>query len=667
MRHPLVPALLAAAACAAAAQESQTVLITGNPWRDERPQAAASVLQGTPLLLRRGGALGDTLDGLPGVAATRFGPHASRPVIRGQDGDRIRILANGGATLDASSLSFDHAVPLDPLVVERLEVLRGPAALLYGGSAVGGVVNAIDNRIPAAPLDGVSGAAELRAGGAANERGTAALVEAGGGGLSWHADAFLRRADDLRVPPFDRPTDSGSERSTRVTNSAGRAEGGAVGGAWHGRDAMLGLSVDSHRQRYGTVAEEDVTIRMQRDRLAAQGEWRWAEGPFARLRGQWAWTDYRHTEFEGSEVGTVFTQRGHDGRIELTQRAQPLADGQWDGVLGLQADAAAFGADGAEAFVPGTRTAQTGLFVLQRWQRGGTQLSAGLRREWVRVQSDGDPAEVSEPRFGEAQSRRFGPTMASLGVAQSLGSAWRLSASLAHTERAPTAYELYADGVHVATAAYERGNPAQRTERGRHAELTLAWQQDAHRLQATVFASRFSRYIALLPTGGTVVDDEDGSVLPVYTFEAVPAALRGWELEGRWRALDGTWRLDFEALADGVRADNRRDGTSLPRIAPRRLTLGADLQHGPWGLRLQWRHAARQDRVPADDLATDGWSMLDLALTREQRLEAVTLLWFLRGSNLGDTLAFNAATTPTLRPLSPLPGRSVSGGVQLRW
>lgn len=667
MRISFVPALLAASACAAAAQDSQTVLVTGNPWRDERPQSAASVLQGTPLLLRRGGALGDTLDGLPGVAATRFGPHASRPVIRGQDGDRIRILANGGATLDASSLSFDHAVPLDPLVIERLEVLRGPAALLYGGSAVGGVVNAIDNRIPAAPIDGVSGAIELRAGGAAAERSGAALVEGGAGGLSWHADAFLRRADDQRVPAFDRPTEDGSERSTRIVNSAGRAEGGAVGGAWHGRDAMLGLSVDSHRQRYGTVAEADVTIRMQRDRIAAQGEWRWADGPFATVRGQWAWTDYRHTEYEGDEVGTVFTQRGHDGRIELTQRAQSLAGGQWDGVLGLQADAADFGADGAEAFVPGTRTSQTGLFVLQRWQQGGTQLSAGLRREWVRVQSDGDPADAPEPRFGEAQSRRFGPTMASLGLVQALANGWRLSASLAHTERAPTAYELYADGVHVATAAYERGDPAQRTERGRHAELMLAWQQHGHRLQATVFDSRFSRYIALLPTGGTVVDDEEGVTLPVYAFEAVPAALRGWEIEGRWRALDGAWRLDLEAQADAVRADNRRDGTPLPRIAPRRLTLGADLQHGAWGLRLQWRHAARQARVPADDLATAGWSMLDLALTHEQRLGPATLLWFLRGSNLGNTLAFNAATTPTLRPSSPLAGRSVSGGVQVRW
>lgn len=657
--------LCVGAALPARADTPPTVLITGNPLRDDRPQAAASVLQGTPLLLRRGHSLGDTLDGLPGLAATYFGPNANRPVIRGQDGDRIRLLNNGGASLDASALSFDHAVPLDPLVIERIEVLRGPAALLYGGSAVGGVVNTVDNRIPSAPAAGFEGTLELRAGGAADERGGATVLEFGGTGFAVHADAFKRRTQDMRVPAYDRPSNGGAERATRIVNSASEAEGGAIGGAWQWQGGHLGLSLDTYRNDYGVVAEDEVTIRMRRDRLALAGETTLPGGPWATLRGQLASTDYRHTEFEGDEVGTVFTQRGVDGRLEAVHRPVAWAGGQLDGVAGVQWERARFAADGEEAFVPTTRTAQAGLFLLERWRRGDTQLSAGLRRESVEVRSDGDAAHAAEPRFGEPQVRRFNPVMASVGARQTLAPGWELSMTLAHSERAPTSYELYADGVHVATAAYERGDPTQRTERGRHAEVSLSWARGAHRWQMTAYDSRFSRYLALLPTGETFIDA--GDAFPVYSFEGVRAALRGWELEGRWRVLDGAWRLDLGARADGVRADNLSVGQPLPRISPVRATLTADLQRGPWGLQLQWRHAARQDRVPVDDVATDGWTMLDLALTRESRLGSSTVLWFLRGSNLGDALAYNASTTATLRGLSPLAGRAVNAGLQLRW
>ncbi len=648
-------------------EPAQKVLITGNPWRDESPQAATSVLQGVPLLLQRGSALGEPLDGLPGVAATYFGPNANRPVVRGQDGDRIRLLANGGASLDAASLSFDHAVPLDPLVVERVEVLRGPAALLYGGSAVGGVVNVIDNRIPDAPVGRLTGAVEGRFGGAANERSGGLLLEAGSDRFSLHADAFTRRTGDLRVPAFDRPDeDGGSTPSRRIVNSGSAAEGGALGGAWLWQGGHLGLSLDTYRNDYGTVAEADVTIGMQRDRLALAGDTRLARGPFATVRGQFAWTDYRHTEFEGDEVGTVFRNRGQDGRLEAVQRPLTLGGGQLDGVVGLQFEHARFVADGDEAFVPTTDSRMLGVFIVERWRVGGTLLSAGLRRESVRVHSDGDAPDSEEPRFGGATSRQFNPTMASLGLSQTLAPGWDLSLNLAHTERAPTAYELYANGVHVATAAFERGDPDQPLERGRHAELSLAWRDGPHELKATTFHSRFSRYIALLPTGETSVD-EDGGELPVYAFESVPATLRGLEFEGRWRVLDSAWRLDLGGQADLLHGDNRRDGEPLPRMAPKRLTLTADLQHGAWGLQARWRHAPSQSQVPADDSATPAWSMWDLALTWQAKTAQGQLLWFLRGTNLGDRLAYNATTTATLRPLSPLPGRSVQTGVQWRW
>ena len=211
--------------------------------------------------------------------------------------------------------------------------LRGPAALLYGGSAVGGVVNAIDNRVPRSALGAPSGAVEARFGGAATERGVSGLVEAGGGGFALHADAFWRKTEDTRVPEFDRPVDGGTEQRRRIVNSASRADGGAVGASMVWDHGHLGAAVDTYRNTYGIVAEEDVIIRMKRDKLTVSGELRDLGGPIRTLRGQLQSTDYRHEEVEGTgEVGTTFKNKGTDSRFELEHAAVPLAGGSLRGV-----------------------------------------------------------------------------------------------------------------------------------------------------------------------------------------------------------------------------------------------------------------------------------------------------------------------------------------------
>ncbi len=340
--NPLAAAMAAAFTAIAPAQ-SQTasnpavpqIVITANPLGRGDVATPSTVLAGDGLVLRRASTLGETLDGLPGVSASHFGPNASRPIIRGQDGDRIRVLSNAGASIDASSLSFDHAVPIDPLVIERIEVLRGPAALLYGGSAVGGVVNAIDNRIPKARLEAVSGAVETRLGGASNERALSALVEGGAGGLVFHADAFGRRTDDLRVPAFNRPLADGStERRSRLRNSASRAEGGALGGSWVGANAHLGASIDHYSNHYGIVAEEDISIRMQRDKLSLAGAARSLGGVWGSfiesLHAQAASTRYQHGEVEGDgSIGTTFKSRGRMHGCRPTTRPSRLQVGAW--------------------------------------------------------------------------------------------------------------------------------------------------------------------------------------------------------------------------------------------------------------------------------------------------------------------------------------------------
>ncbi|MEK8031323.1 TonB-dependent receptor [Ideonella sp. DXS29W] len=646
---------------------SQTVVVTGNPLGNEDLTAPASTLSGDKLTLRRGGSLGETLDGLPGVSATYFGPNANRPVIRGQDGDRIRVLSNAGASLDASSLSFDHAVPIDPLVVERIEVLRGPAALLYGGSAVGGVVNAIDNRIPSDAIQGVKGAVEGRLGGAANERGVSGLVETGGDGFALHADAFWRKTDDLRVPEFDRPLDDGTtERRDRVSDSAGEAKGGAVGGSAVWQHGHLGASVDTYRNNYGAVAEEGIVIHMKRDKFALAGEVRDLGTFITTVRGQLGYTDYQHQEVEATgEIGTTFKNKGTDFRLEAIHAKQAFGGGELEGVWGLQGESSKFEALGEEGFVPTTQSRQLALFAVEQWAVSrSTRLSAGLRYENAQVDSDGDPADAVEPKFGPARERSFSPLNASLGLVHQWSPQWQLSANGSFTERAPVSYELYANGVHAATGTFERGDVDLAKERGRHLDLGLQWKRGEDRAKISAFYSRFSNYIVLQATGEPDVVDGDES-FPVYAFRGVPAQLYGLELEGQVRLLDAASKLDLDGHADWVRGTDRATGEPLPRLAPVRMTVGLNWQMGDWSARAEVQHAEKQTRVPDDDTATPSWTIVNLAASYRIRLGERDGLLFAKVNNLTNELAYNASTIATVRPLSPLPGRALMAGLRV--
>ena len=648
MNKTLLAAAMAASAPAWAqqTQPAAVVVITGNPLGSGEVATPTSVLTGNGLVLRRGSSLGETLDGLPGVSSSYFGPNANRPVIRGQDGDRIRVLSNAGASLDASALSFDHAVPIDPLVVERIEVLRGPAALLFGGSAVGGVVNAIDNRIPKSPLSEVSGAVEARFGGAARERGMSALVEGGGNGFALHADAFKRRTDDLRVPAFERPlADGTTERRTRIVNSASEARGGALGASRVWEHGYLGLSIDTYRNDYGIVAEDDITIQMRRDKLAFAGELRSPDGFIRTLRAQAASADYQHQEIDGDgTVGTTFKTRGSDARVEAVHRAVNLGTGRVEGTLGLQFESSRFSALGEEAFVPSTRTRQAAAFLLERWSWGERgHLSAGLRAEHVRVRSDGD-ADGSVVQFGPVQQRSFSPSSASIGAVFNLNAAWQASASASYTERAPTSYELYANGVHAATGAYERGDAAQALERGRNLDLSLAWREGAQRFKLGLFDSRFSNYILLAATGEPDFVDDAGDNFPVFAFRGVRAHLYGFEAEAGWRAWTGNGKLDLDAKLDGVRAHNQDTGEALPRQPPVRATVGVNWQRGAWTARAEVQRARAQNRVPSTDEATAGWTLVNLSTSYALNLGTQEALLFAKLQNAGNTLAYSART-----------------------
>ncbi|WP_300711711.1 TonB-dependent receptor [Limnohabitans sp.] len=638
---------------ASAQTSANEVVITGNPLGRTQTALPVSALGGNELIERGQTTLGETLNGLPGVSSTYFGPNASRPIIRGLDGDRIRVLNNSASSLDASSLSYDHAVPLDVLSTERIEVLRGSAALQYGGSAVGGVVNVIDNRIPREALSGVSGKAQLQAGTGNAERSAAGLVEAGNDRWALHVDGFERRTGDVRVPVSLACDKTGETRyARRICNSASQSQGGAIGASTFWSDGYLGASVNSYQSDYGTVAEDRVTIGMKTTRYALESQVRNLPGWFESVKARMSHTDYQHTEFDNGISGTVFANQGQDLRLEARHRA--LAG--WQGVLGAQLESSRFSAVGDEAFAPFSRTRSRALFVHEELPTAWGQVNAGARWESVRVQSLGNP---SLDRF-EVGTRDFTPWSLAAGAAYKLSSAWALTGNAAMSQRAPKDYELFANGPHLATHAWEVGNSALGLEKSNSLDLGLDWKSGPHRMTVTAFASRFAHYIGLMNTGETQEE------LPVQAYQGVKARFQGLEVNGRQRLWQGPSTLDLDWRADTVRATNSSTGEPLPRIAP--LRLGATLAYaqGPWSSKLWADWHAAQNRVPSGSVATGAYTLLNASLSYRQRLDAAVLHWFVRLDNLSDQLAYSATSilTSTAFGKSPLPGRSLKLGVQ---
>ncbi|GKS98267.1 TonB-dependent receptor [Acidovorax sp. SUPP3434] len=658
------------------------VTVTGNPLGAATVVAPAAQLSGDALTLRTQSTLGETLDGLPGVSSTYFGPNASRPIIRGLDGDRIRILQNSGATLDASALSFDHAVPTEALVTERIEVLRGPAALLYGGSAVGGVVNVIDNRIPREPINGVAGKAEAAAATGNGERSGGAMVEGGNDRYALHVDVFDRDTDDVRAPAdlaCEKPGSPGLAR--RICNSASHTRGGAVGGTVFFDRGYLGASASTYRNDYGTVAEDDVTIGMRSNRYALDGEWRIDAGPLQSIKMQASHTDYVHTEFEGGEAGTTFRNRGNDLRLEA--KHAPL--GALQGVIGLQAESSRFSAVGEEAFAPYSRSRSTALFAHEELATGWGKLTFGARTEQVSVESFGS---ADTDRF-DTGKHTFHPHSAAVGALVNLAPDWQLTSNLSYTQRAPKDYELFANGPHIATGAWETGDSRLGLEKATSIDVGAAWKSGPQRFAVTAFYSRFSNYIGLTPTGASLTEDgervpagTDGA-LPEYRYQGVRAKFYGLEASGSVRLVgesglagatlfgDTASTLDLQLRGDLVRATNEDTGEPLPRIAPLRLGSTLAWASGPWRAGVGFDHLAAQDRVPSDGTRTTGaYTLWNASVGYHQQVQfgatRSNLLWYARLDNITDKLAYSATSilTTTAFPKSPLPGRSLKVGVK---
>lgn len=613
------------------------LVVTASPLARAADEISAptSVLAGEALAQRLQPTLGETLAGLPGVDSTYFGPGASRPVIRGLGGDRIRVLTGGVGTLDASVVSPDHAVSLEPLLIERVEVVRGPAALLYGGGAVGGVVNVIDGRIPEElPAAGpVAGRFEARGDTAAHERAAAGVLTGAAGKWAWRLDGFRRETDDVSIP------------DGTLVNSATETSGGAAGLSYIGKSGHAGLACSGFDSFYGTVAEPDVRIDLRQRRWDAHGEWLAPAELLRAAKFQFGAADYEHRELEGAKVGTRFTNRAHEGRLELLHEKL----GDVEGALGWQFARSDFAAAGEEAFLPASVTRTQAVFAYEELVRGDWTVQAGARGEWQRI----SPVAASGL-----------PARSHTGETFTAGLIWRvteggsLALSASANERAPNAQELYADGPHAGTGAFEIGDSALGTEKSRGLDLSYRHRRGAVTGEVSLFLNRFAGYIFAEATGA----EEDG--LPVFAFVQRDAELSGGEVEVIFHLHEAKEALaDLRVFADTVRATNTSDGTPLPRTTPGRFGAGFDWRRGSWSFSADWRHVDRQDRVAANETATAAYDLVSASAAWRFGARRTHGEFFVRGSNLLDKTARVHASF--LKDIAPLPGRSLAAGLRL--
>ncbi len=645
--------------------------------------AGTSVLEGEDLQRNLDGQIGEVLARVPGVSATSFSPGASRPVLRGFQGDRVRVLVDGIGAIDASNVSADHAVTIDPLTADRIEVLRGPAVLLYGSSAIGGAVNVIDKRIPRrAPdepfhLDALAAfdtAYDLREGGAS-------LDVPLNGNLVAHVDGSYRKTSDVEVPGFilteplrqgliaeaaEEPDEAeellqAANLRGVLPNSATETQSLGAGLAWVGSGGSLGASIGYYDSQYGVPtrpgmhhhheegedAEEEhgaegVSIGLEQIRADLRGSLDLGNGVFSELTTRWAYSDYTHTEFEGDEIGTTFTVDGVEGRVELIQRER----GGWRGSVGGQYMHRNFAAVGAEAFVPPNTTENLALFTLQEVDFDPFEIELGARFERSTIE-----AETLAAR------RTFDTVSGALGFAYSPMPGVRLGINGSRAARAPSAEELFANGPHIATQQFEVGNPNLRQETALGLEGYVRANIGGADLGFSVYRTWFDDFVYLRATG----EEIDG--LPVYGQAQQGADYFGVEAEATFPLFRlGGFRLIGDVQGDYTRA-TLGDGTPVPRIPPLSLLGALEMQSDPVDVRAEVHWFDGQDRIAPFETPTESFAHVNLSAAWKPMRGNDSLTVMLQANNLLDAQGRRHASFT--KDFVPLAGRNVKLSVRL--
>lgn len=658
-------------------QRADIVVTAIIPRRQGDILSGTSVVSGEELTRDLRPTIGDTLAHQPGVSATSFGPNASRPVLRGFQGERVRILTDGIGSFDVSNTSVDHAVAINPLTADRIEVLRGPAALLYGSSAIGGVVNVIDSRIPRRVPDEpihIDGIATY--GSAANERTGSSEIEAPiGDRFVVHFDGSYSKSGDLDTgnhiltPALRTQAAASSDPDIqdlanlygKLPNSAARTWEVAGGAALITDGGNLGFSVAHTDNFYGVPVRysldpdseaEKVRLHMKQDRADMRAELPVNGGFLESIRLRAGFADYQHQEIEESgAVGTTFYNQSIESRLELVQAKR----GGWDGAIGAQFFARDFHVDGEEKFLPRNRTEQLGFFTLQSLDFGSTRVELGGRYEHSEVSADAD-----DTLLNPAYHRSFDALSGSLGISQEVVPGWRVGLNLSRTERAPSAEELFARGNHAGTQAFELGNPDFGMEKSWGIEGTLRGQGEGYSISLSAYHNWFNGYIYDSLTDDSVCMAVNGGQpldFPCYQNLQADARYLGFEAEGSLKLGQiGDYKVNLDGVADYVRATIVGSGPA-PRIPPLRLLGGMELQGDRMSLRGEVEHSFAQNRISDTETPTDGFTLVNASLSVKPFKGNDRTTITLSANNIFDVEARRAASF--LKDYAPLAGRDI--------
>ncbi|MCA8901557.1 MAG: TonB-dependent receptor [Hyphomonas sp.] len=645
-----------------------------------------------------GTTLGDTLDRQPGVATTFFGAGASRPVLRGLGAERVQVLTNGIGVIDVSAASPDHQAAADGIDAEKIEILRGPAALAYGGQAIGGVVNVIDGLLPEEKPDEPFSADLFAAFNDVNEGSElSGRVQAVAGPFVFTLTASDRDFSDYDIPGMaesalfheleEAEEHEGEEEDEEdhdheeEEHVAGTMENSfvdtstlAAGASWVGENGFLGIAVRRQEAQYGLSGhdheheheeegeeegeeeheheEEMPFIDLEQTRYDLRGGVRFEDGFLTEIVGSVSIADYKHTEFEApGEPGTVYETDGTEARLEAGHQL-----GLLKGAFGLQYTDKDLGAFGDESFITPTSSKSFGAFAYETidWE-SGFGLEGGARIE-------------SAERGNAAGDTEFDLLSLSAGAHQHWENGWFVGAQISHTERAPNESELYADGAHLATVQYEVGNMGLDKEQGLNLEATARWESANASFGVNVFRTMFDGFIFLSPGevdhGEGLVDEVDG--VPVFLFLQDDATFTGAEIYGEAFMPEGLlgadWKLDGSIDLVSGELDN---GGNVPLMPPLTLNAGVKADWRLWGAGAHVTWADDQTDLASGELPTDGYTQLDLR--GELKLSEFGMgregtILFVDARNVTDEEIRYA--TSVLKDRVPAPGRNIRVGIR---
>jgi iron complex outermembrane recepter protein len=674
-------------------REVGEVVVRGDRERDARRDASGNFATSTSKDLRdrAQGGLGEALTNLPGISSSSFGPGASRPVIRGQGGERVRVIENGTSVGDVSTISDDHAVPVDILNADKVEVFRGPKSLLYGTTSIGGVVNVIDQSIAETTSGGPLSGRVVGGLGSNEDREQTGAVQLRGDTpfLTWFLSTSQRDSADLGIP--------GSSESARLRESEGEAhsdegdeegkrrlagssvfsrswkagvshvfDSGFLGMAIRGYDTVYGIpghaeeaeheeeegshsSVPGHDE-LATNEEPKVSLDLEQIRVEMRGEKRFQEGTVKSVRFNGSVSSYRHKELEGEEVGTRFKSRTYDLRLEAHHGLSSRVDGD----IGFQLNGTNFEAVGDEAYIPPNKSYVPAFFISEEFKYTDAILFRGAGR----IDLTYFDTESFQDR--DSLSRSFTPVNASTGFSWRLSSDVVFEGTVSYNERAPTSSELFALGAHAATRSFDIGDINLDKERSVGVEAGLKDEDGALTWSTSVFAQQFRDYINLSPSG------EIREGLPVFTYNHTRARFIGGEGRVGYSVFgkDSHHRLDIGGGLDYVYAQDTRSDEPLPRIPPLKTLISSTYGYKRFSVTVEGIFSSSQSRVASSELKTDEYRVLNVSGKYSIPLaQHFVGDLFVRGTNLTNEEV--RMHTSFLKDLAPARGRAILTGIEL--